>query len=265
MILDELAEYATQRVKADMEKKPLDVMKFEALGSGKGYFRFEKTLARGKAVIAEVKRASPSKGMISEDFPYVDIAREYENSGADCISCLTEPKWFLGSDEIFREIRRSVSLPMLRKDFTVHEYQIYQAKAMGADAVLLICALLDVQKLKRYIGICDELGISALVETHNESEITAAVEAGARVIGVNNRDLRDFSVNTENAAGLRSRVPQGKIFVSESGITSPETAAEMFRNGADAVLIGEALMRSSDKNRFINMCKIPTCFEGAVK
>lgn len=255
MILDELAAHAEERVKRDMEITSLEDVRRAAMEARKGDFRFEKALKKGRAVIAEVKRASPSKGMISEDFPYIDIAKEYEAYGADCISCLTEPKWFLGSDEIFKEIRAAVSIPMLRKDFTVHEYQIYQAKLMGADAVLLICALLDGDTLAKYIDICDELGITALTETHSKDEIEKAVSSGARVIGVNNRDLRNFTVDRGNAAGLREYIPEDRIFVSESGITTPEEAAQMFADGAHAVLIGEALMKCADKKGFLAAAK----------
>ncbi len=255
-ILDELAAYARFRVSEDKKRIPYDEMKYSALGMGKGDFRFERALGRsGGAVISEVKKASPSKGIISEDFPYIDIAREYEKSGADCISCLTEPKWFRGSDDIFREIRSAVSVPMIRKDFTVDDYQIYQAKTMGADAVLLICAILDEDTVRRYISVCDELGITALVETHNKSEIESAIRAGARVIGVNNRDLKNFSVDLTNALSLRSLIPEDRIFVAESGVKTPEEGAMLLKSGANAVLIGEALMKSSNKGVFISRVK----------
>ena len=187
--------------------------------------------------------------MIDPQFDYFGIAGQYEEAGADCISVLTEPKWFLGSDEIFRAIRLTVDVPMLRKDFTVDEYQIYEAKVMGADAVLLICALLDTDKLREYLAICDKLGLSALVETHDETEMQSAVAAGARLIGVNNRNLRDFSVDLGNAARLRAGAPEGTIFVAESGVSCPEDAAKLRQAGADAILVGEFLMRSLDKKR----------------
>ena len=228
-------------------------MRRQALAMEKGNFRFEEALKRpGGAVICEVKKASPSKGLISEDFPYIDIAREYEASGADCISCLTEPKWFLGSDDIFRSIRQTVSIPMLRKDFTVDEYQRYQAKTMGADAVLLICAILEEKQLCEYLELCDTLGLTALTETHNDVEIAAAVKAGARVIGVNNRDLKNFTVNTDHALSLRRFIPDDKLFVAESGISTPQQGANLLNSGANAVLIGEALMKSSSKKTFLS-------------
>lgn len=256
MILDELAQYAAVRVAADKEKMSLEAVKAAAFNMPKGDFRFEKALRSHKgASICEVKKASPSKGIISEEFPYLDIAVEYENGGADCISCLTEPKWFLGSDEIFKEIRAEVSLPMIRKDFTIDEYQIYQAKLMGADAVLLICALLDEQKLKYFLSICEELGLSALVEAHDKKEIEKAAKVGARIIGVNNRNLLDFSVNIGNAASLRQYIPDGVVYVAESGVSTPKDACDMINSGADAVLIGEALMRADDKAEFLREMK----------
>ncbi|MBQ1815550.1 MAG: indole-3-glycerol phosphate synthase TrpC [Clostridia bacterium] len=256
MILDELAAYAKIRVEHDKNLLSVQDIKRQALDCPKGDFRFEKALKNAKgAVICEVKKASPSKGIISEDFPYLEIAKEYEKIGADCISCLTEPKWFLGSDDIFKEIRQNVSVPMIRKDFTVDEYQIYQAKLMGADAVLLICAILDEGQLGSYIEICDTLGLTALVETHDKSEIDTAVKVGARVIGVNNRNLKDFSVDLENSMNLKGFIPQGTIFVAESGVASPEDGNRLLKSGADAVLIGEALMKCDDKMNFIKQLK----------
>ena len=252
MILDDLANYARERVKKDMETVSLDEIKELAVSLPKGDFRFEKTLRNRKgAAICEVKKASPSKGIISDDFPYLQIAKEYERVGADCISCLTEPKWFLGSDKIFKEIRDAVNIPMIRKDFTVDEYQIYQAKTMGADAVLLICSILGKDRLKEYLEICDTLGITALVETHDKSEIETAVRIGARVIGVNNRNLKDFSVDLNNAFSLREFIPDNVVYVAESGITVPEDGTRLLMHGADAVLIGEALMRTNDKDGFL--------------
>ena len=201
----------------------------------------------GMSYICEVKKASPSKGLIAPDFPYLKIAKEYEAAGADCISVLTEPKWFLGSDAYLREIAESVGIPCLRKDFTVDEYMIYEAKVLGASAVLLICSILSKEQLKEYRCICDELGLSALVEAHDEAEVEMAVEAGARMIGVNNRNLKDFSVDTENSRKLRSMIPAEVLFVSESGVRDENDVRKLREIGADAVLIGEALMRAEDK------------------
>ena len=197
--------------------------------------------------ICECKKASPSKGLIEPDFRYLEIAREYEAAGADCISVLTEPKWFLGSDEYLKEIAKTVSIPCIRKDFTVDEYQIYQARTLGAAAVLLICSILSEEQLGEYIKICDSLGISALVEIHNEKEAGMAVRAGARIIGVNNRNLKDFTVDTANSKKLRDLIPDDIIFVSESGVKSTDDIRVIREIGADAVLIGETLMRADDK------------------
>lgn len=252
-ILDELSQYARVRVEQDKKKMSLRRLKEEtdklmSRGASRESFIFENTLKKeGLSFICEVKKASPSKGIIDPEFRYLDIAREYEAAGADCISCLTEPKWFLGSDDIFRDIRAAVNTPMIRKDFTVDEYQIYQAKLMGADAVLLICALLNEAELKKYLRICDELGLSALTETHDEEELKKAVSCGARLIGVNNRNLKTFEVDTENSRRLKEIAPEDVTFVSESGIRGIEDIPPLKATGVDAVLIGEALMRAKDK------------------
>lgn len=249
-ILDEIADYTRERVRLAKASKPLEAVKAEAmpLKSGKP-FRFEGALLKpkGLAFICECKKASPSKGIIAEDFPYLDIAKQYELAGADAISVLTEPKYFLGRNEYLKEIAGTVKIPILRKDFVVDEYMIYEAKTLGADAVLLICSLLGEETLREYIALCDSLGLSALVEAHDESEVYSALNAGARIIGVNNRNLKDFSVDTGNSAKLRSLIPEGVIFVSESGVKTPEDVRKIRESGADAVLIGEALMRAEDK------------------
>lgn len=252
-ILDQLAAHARERVAADQAENSLDVLQAQcqALGRADGA-RFRAALAKpGLSFICEVKKASPSKGVIDQDFPYRDIARDYEYAGADAISCLTEPKWFLGSDQIFTDIRQAVDTPMLRKDFTVDAYQLYQARLLGADCVLLICALLDTKTLERYLGLCDDLGLSALVEAHDSQEIASAVAAGAEIIGVNNRNLKDFSVNFDNAARLRDQIPPGMLYVAESGVKTPADAAAVKAMGADGVLIGEALMRAKDKGAML--------------
>ena len=248
-ILDQLATHARERVRADMERIPAEKMKAECLRLGPGNGEaFARALKRpGLSFICEVKKASPSKGVIDPVFDYISIARSYDAAGADAVSCLTEPKWFLGSDRIFREIRETVSLPMLRKDFTVSDYQIYQARVMGANAVLLICAILDEQTLKAYIALCGELGLAALTEAHDEAEIDMALRCGAEIIGVNNRNLKDFTVDLANAERLRAKIPEGCLFVAESGVTGPEDAERLRALGADAALVGEALMRSGDK------------------
>ena len=252
-ILDTIADYARVRVAADMETHCRDVMQMLAQsgGAADGAAFYEALRKDGMSFLCEVKKASPSKGVIAKDFLYLDIARAYQAAGADCISCLTEPKWFLGSDQIFQDIRAAVSTPMLRKDFVVDDYQIYQAKVLGANAVLLICALLDTRTIARYLELCDQLGLAALVETHDEREIDSAVSAGARLIGVNNRNLKDFSVDFSNAARLRDRIPPEAVYVAESGVTGPEDVAALKAIGADAVLMGEVLMRARDKGELL--------------
>lgn len=248
MILDEIAAYTAQRVARAKETLAPEKLREAALSLPKGNMSFTKALqASGMSLICEVKKASPSKGLISEDFPYLAIAEDYETAGADCISCLTEPKWFLGSDDIFRSIRSTVFTPMLRKDFTVDEYQLYEAKVLGADAALLICALLDTKTIARYLEICDTLGLSALVEAHDEAEIASAVEAGAKIIGVNNRNLKNFTVDFSNAARLREKIPANALFVAESGVSGTEDMIRLKAAGADAVLVGEALMKAPDR------------------
>ncbi len=247
-ILDELAEYAKKRVELAKEKVPLEEIKKQALAMEKGDFAFEKALKKDSiTAICECKKASPSKGLIAPVFPYLEIAREYERAGAACISVLTEPKWFLGSDDYLKEIAAEVSIPCLRKDFTVDEYMIYEAKVLGASAVLLICSILNDEQLRSFLKISDSLGLSALVETHNEEEVARAISVGARIIGVNNRNLKDFTVDMENSKKLRKLVPDNIIFVSESGVKDASDVRAAAAMGADAVLVGEALMKATDK------------------
>ena len=249
-ILDKLADHARERCELYKAEMPLSELRRKAESLPIGDFPFEAALRKpGISFICEVKRASPSKGIIAVDFPYLSIAREYEAAGADCISVLTEPKWFLGSDGYLEEIARSVSIPCLRKDFTVDEYMIYQAKLLGASAVLLICSILDEGRLGEYIMLARSLGLTALVEAHDEKEIMTALRCRASVIGVNNRDLKDFSVDTSNSRRLRDIIPEDIVFVSESGIKTPEDVALLRDAGVSAVLIGEALMKSTDKKQ----------------
>lgn len=247
-ILDQLADHARERTEQAKRKIPLYEVKKQALSLPRGNFLFESALKRSDiSFICECKRASPSKGLISPEFPYLQIARDYEAAGADAISVLTEPKWFLGNDEYLREIVCAVNIPCLRKDFTVDEYMIYEAKLLGASAVLLICSILSEEQISEYISICDTLGLSALVEAHDESEVKASLRAGARIIGVNNRNLKDFTVDTDNSRRLREMIPSNVLFVSESGVTSAGDVDTLRKIGADAVLIGETLMRAADK------------------
>lgn len=251
-ILDELAKYACTRVSKAKREISLDRIKEQALSMPKGNFEFENVLKKpGISFICECKKASPSKGLIAPDFPYLEIAKEYEAAGADCISVLTEPKWFLGSDTYLKEITENVSIPCLRKDFIVDEYMIYQAKLLGASCVLLICSILKEDKLKEYIQIADSMGMSSLVEAHDADEIEMAIRSGARMIGVNNRNLKDFSVDTDNSRKLRNLIPSDILFVSESGIKNAADVKQLYDIGADAVLIGETLMKAKDKKAML--------------
>ena len=249
MILDEIAADTRKRVAVEKEQISLEEMKRQAeVMSADTGFPFEQALrAEGIQFICEVKKASPSKGVIAEEFPYLDIAKDYERAGAAAISVLTEPHYFKGSNAYLKEIAETVKIPVLRKDFTVDPYMIYQAKVLGASAVLLICAILSDEELSEYHKIADSLGLSALVEAHDEAEVSRALACGARIIGVNNRDLRDFKVDITNSVRLRKLVPEEIVFVSESGMKTPEDIAVLRGNGTDAVLIGEVLMRSADK------------------
>lgn len=246
MILDTIAKSTRGRVDAAKKNFPFEQCRAAALSKNPDTgFPFEKMLARpGINFICEVKKASPSKGLIAPEFPYRSIARDYEAAGAAAISVLTEPEFFLGSNRYLSEIAGIVSIPVLRKDFVIDPYQIYEAKVLGASAVLLICALLDSGTIKKYIKICDALGLSALVEVHDEEEMKSAVSAGARVIGVNNRNLKDFTVDIKNSVRLRALAPKGTIFTAESGIKTTADVACLKNCGVNAVLIGETLMRA---------------------
>lgn len=247
-ILDQLADYAKYRTESAKKILPYDEIKSKAFSLPADKFEFENALKKPDiSFICECKKASPSKGIIAEDFPYMQIAKEYEKAGADCISVLTEPKWFLGRDDYLQEIAHTVSIPCIRKDFVVDDYMIYEAKLLGAKAVLLICSILTAEQIKEYISVCDKLGLSALVESHDEDEVKTAVNCGARLIGVNNRNLNDFSVDTGNSRKLRELVPNNILFVSESGVKTAEDINLLRQAGADAVLIGETLMKASDK------------------
>ena len=248
MILDEIAAYTRTRVEALKKHKSLYDVRDEAEGRPAGKDFYGALAAPGLSVIAELKQASPSKGLIAPDFEriFLDKARQYEEGGAAAISCLTEPKFFFGSDEYLRKVRVAVQLPILRKDFTIDEYQIYEAKCLGADAVLLICSLLSESQLAEYLCQAHELGLSALVEANDADEVGAAIAAGAGIIGVNNRNLKDFSVNPLNSLRLREQIPADKIFVAESGIAKASDCAGLKAAGVQAVLVGEALMRSAD-------------------
>lgn len=248
MILDKIVELTKQRLKALKEINSIDSVKAAAKTFQVSTpYSFENALKTNDvAFICEVKKASPSKGIISEDFPYLQIAKEYEKAGANALSVLTEPHFFMGSNEYLTEIKKIVNIPVLRKDFTIDPYQIYEASLIGADAILLICSLLATNQLKEYMKIADSLGLSCLVEAHDEKELDSAMSAGARVIGVNNRNLKTFEVDINTSIKLRELVPKDKIFVSESGISTREDISVLRQNGTDAVLIGETLMRSDN-------------------
>ena len=277
MILDEIAAKTKERVAEQKKKVPLEEMKRQALdivaretdngSSPYSKFPFRDNLAAdGISFICEVQKASPSKGLIAPDFPYVEIAKEYEAAGASAISVLTEPFYFQGSNQFLMDIKNEVNIPLLRKDFTVDEYMIYEAKVIGASAVLLICAILDDEQLGLYLQLAHELGMSALVEAHDEGEVRRAIACGAGIIGVNNRDLRTFTVDIMNSVRLRKLIPdtvpatdtgatadtlapQKMVYVSESGIKAKEDIDRLKANGTDAVLIGETFMRSPDKKK----------------
>lgn len=245
-ILEEIAQKTKERIAMQMHEKPLAELKKEAMAMETDTgFPFEKAIKKsGLSFICEVKKASPSKGVISGDFPYINIAKDYKLGGASAISVLTEPFYFMGSDNYLSEIKKEVLLPVIRKDFTINEYMLYQAKITGADAVLLICSLLSASELEHFLGIAESLGLSALVEVHDEEETRLAVQAGARIIGVNNRDLKTFKVDIKNSIKLRPLVPGNIAFVSESGIKSAKDIKELALNGTDGVLIGETMMRA---------------------
>jgi indole-3-glycerol phosphate synthase len=256
-ILETLAAGAARRVATAKERVPLAEMiaRAEALPADTG-FPFEAALAGPElAFICEVKKASPSKGLIAPDFPVLEIARDYAAAGAAAISCLTEPDYFLGSDDDLEAIAGAVTVPVLRKDFTVDAYQIYEAKCLGASAVLLIAALLDEKKLAAGIKIADGLGLSALVEAHDAAQIAAALAAGARIIGVNNRNLKTFEVDFDNALRLREKIPADKLYVSESGVKCAADVAKLSAIGVDAALVGETLMRADDRRAALRALK----------
>jgi indole-3-glycerol phosphate synthase len=258
-MLDPIAAHARERVGAAKERLPFASLEERALArrEGKAPFAFERALSAPElSFICEVKKASPSKGVIAEDFPYLRIAKEYEDAGAAAVSVLTEPKYFMGSDEYLQEIADALAIPVLRKDFVVDRYQVYQAAALGAEAALLICAILDADTLALCIRDCNRLGISALVETRTEAEIRMALDAGARVIGVNNRDLRTFQVDLMVSVRLRRSIPGSALFVSESGIRSAADIRTLTKHdegerALDAALIGESCMRATDKKRYL--------------
>jgi len=253
-ILGKIAESTLARVAKAKEFLPFENLRGSARSAAKNNnITFADALgAPGLSFICEVKKASPSKGIISEDFPWMDIAKDYEEGGAAAISVLTEPEFFLGSDQYLREISAAVKIPALRKDFIIDTYQIYEAKLWGAKAILLICALLEPETLCGFIACADELALDCLVEIHSEEEAKEAIGAGARIIGINNRDLTTFNVDTGLASRLKKIIPAGILTVAESGINNVNDIRELKKTGVDAVLIGESLMRSANRKQLLN-------------
>lgn len=238
-ILAEIVEKTKLRYSLKKSDQIIDI----CLSKDKKNHEFYKALKKpGVSLICEIKKASPSKGIIDEKFDYLKKAIEYEKYGASAISCLTEPYYFLGSDEYLRTIKNNVKIPVLRKDFTISEYQIYESFLLGADAVLLICAILNKEDLKKYLEIIESLGMDALVETHNEDEVKMAIECGSKIIGVNNRNLETFKVDINNSINLKRLIPKDVLFVSESGIKTKE---DINKINPDACLIGETMMKSN--------------------
>ena len=267
MILDKIVEATKIRVAQEKEVETPEAVKAAALAlpSDTG-FPFEAALRQQDFnFICEVKKASPSKGIIAEHFPYLDIAKEYEVAGAAAISVLTEPDFFKGDKKYLQEIASTVKIPVLRKDFIIDEYQIYQAKVWGASAILLICACLDVPTLTKFRELADSLGLSSLVEAHDEQEVQMAIDCGARIIGVNNRNLKDFTVDVQNSVRLRNLVQDDVIFVSESGLETPEDIQVLRDNNIGVALMGETFMRSPNKVEKLAYLYGPTYYTPKVK
>ena len=256
-MLDEIVEKTKERLVESKKNKSLDELKDEVAKMNITQdFPFKEALSGDEiSIIAEVKRASPSKGIIAEDFDYVFIAKDYEDAGASAISVLTEPYFFKGSNDYLKEISENVSIPILRKDFVIDEYMIWEAKAIGASAVLLIVSILSIVELKKFLDLAHDLGLSAIVEAHDGNEIRTALNVGAEIIGVNNRNLTDFSVDIENSISLRRCVSGDVVFISESGIKTPEDVRRLKENDVDAVLRGETLMKCDDKKAMISEFK----------
>lgn len=260
-ILDQIALKTRERVENAKKIKSLDAVREEALAlCGENKFRFLESIhkfnSKGEiAFICEIKKASPSKGLIDKEFKYLDIAKEYEKAGAAAISVLTEPHFFQGSNEYLKEISENVQTPLLRKDFTIDEYQIYVAKLKGASAVLLIAALLTEDEISKFIALSDSLGLDALVEVHTESEMRSALRCNAKILGVNNRNLKNFEVDLNTTLQLRNMAPDNVVFISESGIKTPDDIKKLQDNNVSAVLIGETLMRSKDKTKMLKFLR----------
>ena len=256
-ILDKICETTKERIEKEKQKISLVEVRKNAESiknlEKEKYFDFEKAIGKKEKInfICEIKKASPSKGIIAENFDYIEIAKDYQKAGADAISCLTEPHYFLGADEYLKAVKETVNIPVLRKDFIIDEYMIYKSKNIKADAILLIAAVLDKYKLKDYFDIANDLGLSSLFEIHNEVELEKVLNLNPRIIGVNNRDLKTFEVDINNSVRLRKFIPNNIIFVSESGIKCREDIKTLEENKTSAVLIGESLMTKKDKEKEI--------------
>ena len=260
-ILDKICETTKERIEKEKQKISLVEVRKNAESiknlEKEKYFDFEKAIGKKEKInfICEIKKASPSKGIIAENFDYIEIAKDYQKAGADAISCLTEPHYFLGADEYLKAVKETVNIPVLRKDFIIDEYMIYKSKNIKADAILLIAAVLDKYKLKDYFDIANDLGLSSLFEIHNEVELEKVLNLNPRIIGVNNRDLKTFEVDINNSVRLRKFIPNNIIFVSESGIKCREDIKTLEENKTNAVLIGESLMTKKDKAKEIKKLK----------
>ena len=254
MILDDIVAKQKVRIENEKKEKSVETLKQEVLSLplSEKYFFEDSLKSKEFAFICEIKKASPSKGVIVEDFPYTDIAQDYEQAGAAAISVLTEPNFFKGNDMFLKDVADIVNIPVLRKDFIIDEYQIYQAKLIGADAILLICAILDETALNKFLNLAKSLKLSCLVETHNEDEIKKALNSGANIIGINNRDLKTFTVDINTSLKLRKLIPDNKILISESGIKTAQDIKMLKENGFNGALIGESMMLSKDKKQFLS-------------
>ena len=257
MILDDIVAKQKERIEKEKKEKNIDILKNEVAKTqlNKNFFFKDSLKSKDFAFICEIKKASPSKGVIVKKFPYIDIAKEYEQAGAAAISVLTEPNFFQGSNKYLYDVSKIVNIPILRKDFIIDEYQIYQAKIIGADAILLICAILDERTLNKFLQTATSLNLNCLVETHNEDEIKKALNSNAEIIGINNRNLKTFTVDINTSLKLRKFIPDNKILISESGIKTAEDTKILKQAGFNGALIGESMMLSKNKTPFLSKLK----------
>lgn len=250
MILDDIVDYKLKQLQEEKKFKTLKELESSIQGIEVRDFKGELSKS-GINIIAEIKKASPSKGIIKADFDAVEIAKVYEKINIDAISVLTEKHFFKGSDEYIKLVKGVTTKPVLRKDFIIDEYQLFQARYIGADAVLLIVAILG-KKLEHFYRLAKELGLQCLIEVHNRTELEIALEAEGNIIGVNNRDLKDFSVDIKNTEKLIKYMPKEAVVVSESGIKTPEDILYLKSIGVKAVLIGETFMLNINNLTVVN-------------